>query len=152
MSEQDGDTENAGTDAADAAAALEASFHQSWDGEIERLRQMFVNERYGCWCGPGNICNEETDGIDTCCHQHDLGYDAVGVNSLDPAPAGQVNMWTIEGVKRTVEADAALVACTMATEFDDHFYGPEAAVYRAAMQLICAGRAAVAAWLISNGM
>ena len=38
-----------------------------------------------------------------------------------------------------------------ATEYDTHFYGPSAAVYRAGVQTIFGGRAAIAAWLFANG-
>jgi len=127
------------------------AFQQQWGAEIERLQRMFVEHRYGCWCGPGHTCTDETDQIDHCCHQHDEAYEAAGVTSDDPPPAGSVGMWTVEGFKRTVTADAELVACVSATEFDTHFYGPEAALYRGGVQVIFGGRAAIAAWLFANG-
>ena len=127
------------------------AFQQQWGAEIERLHRMFVEHRYGCWCGPGHTCTDETDQIDHCCHKHDEAYEAAGVTSDDPPPTGSVGMWTVEGFKRTVAADAELVACVSATEFDTHFYGPEAALYRGAVQLIFGGRAAIAAWLFANG-
>ena len=89
--------------------------------------------------------------MDACCHRHDLDYAAAGVTSDDPPPAGQVGMWTAQGFVRTIAADATLVGCVTATEFDSHWYGPEAAAYRAAVQLIFGGRATIAAWLLTNG-
>lgn len=134
-----------------AAGDVADSFQQQWGAEIERLRRMFAEQRYGCWCGPGHTCNEETDQIDHCCHQHDEAYNSLGVTSDDPPAPGAVGMWTVDGFKRTVAADAQLVACVTATEFDTHFYGPEAALYRGGVQTIFGGRAVIAAWLITNG-
>jgi len=136
---------------ATAASGAEDAFEQAWGAEIARLKTMFVDHRYACWCGPGHVCNEEQDQIDHCCHQHDEAYEAAGVTSDDPPPSGTYGMWSVEGIKRTVAADATLVACVTATEFDTHFYGPEAAVYRTGVQAIFGGRALMAAWLATNG-
>ena len=153
-----GSTDSGAMDAAvgGATGAIDVSgaeqwFQQQWGAEVDRLRRMFVEHRYGCWCGPGHVCEEEQDPMDSCCHQHDLNYEAAGVTSDDPAAAGKVGMWTAQGLIRTVAADATLVACVTATEFDSHYYGPEAAAYRAAVQIIFGGRASLAAWLLANG-
>jgi hypothetical protein len=139
------------TDTSDTLAQWEDWLQQQFGGEIARLKSMFEEHRYGCWCGPGNRCNEIEDDIDSCCHQHDQAYGAVGVTSEDPPPSGYVSMWTADGFKRTKSADAALVACVTATAFDSHFYGPSAAVYRAGVDVLFGGRAAIAAALEAAG-
>jgi hypothetical protein len=128
-----------------------ATFWQRWGSQITMLKRMFREQRYGCWCGPGNVCDGVTDRIDACCKRHDLDYAAAGVTSEDPAPPGQYNMWGIEGFKRTMVADARLVACTQATKYDWRFYGPTAALYREGVALIFGMRATIAAWIMSKG-
>jgi hypothetical protein len=125
------------------------TFGQRWGSQIPMLRRMFHEQRYGCWCGPGNVCTETRDAIDACCKEHDLAYARLGVTSGTPAP-GQVDMWSPEGFKRTMLADGALVACTQITKLDLHFYGPAAAAYREGVALIFGTRAAIAGWLMSN--
>ena len=139
------------TDTGDTLAQWEAWLQEHFGAEIERLRSMFAEHRYGCWCGPGHRCEEIEDDMDACCHAHDMGYGAVGVTSEDPPPAGSIGMWTVEGFKRTQDADLALVECITATAFDSHFYGPTAAVYRGMADLIFGGRAAIAAALSAAG-
>lgn len=127
------------------------SFWDVWGGQIDQLRRMWNEHRYGCWCGPGNVCSEVQDDMDQCCYEHDMGYGSVGVTSDDPPASGSYDMWSVEGLKLTVGIDAALVACVTGTEFDSHFYGPTAALFRTGVQAIFGGRAAVAAWLYANG-
>ena len=146
-----GEAGSAESNVADAAASAERAFEAAWGAEIAKLKRMFSEHRYGCWCGPGHTCEEEQDDMDKCCHQHDLGYAAAGVTSADPPGGGEVGMWTVEGFKRTIGADAELFACITATAVDTHFYGPEAALYRAGVELIFGSRATIAAWLIANG-
>jgi hypothetical protein len=128
-----------------------ATFWERWGSQIEMVRRMFEEQRYGCWCGPGNVCDRVTDDIDSCCKRHDEDYAAANATSDDPAPPGKVNMWTIEGLKATMMADLRLVACTQATKYDLNFYGPAAAAYREGVALIFGLRAAAAAWLFAHG-
>jgi hypothetical protein len=110
---------------------------------------MFHEQRYGCWCGPGNVCTEVRDAIDACCKEHDVAYARLGVTSGTPGP-GQVDMWSPEGFKRTMFADAGLVACTQLTKLDLHPYGPAAAAYREGVAFIFGTRAAIGSWLLTN--
>lgn len=128
-----------------------ATFWERWGSQLEMMRRMFEEQRYGCWCGPGNVCDRVTDDIDSCCKRHDQDYGAANATSDDPAPPGKVNMWTIEGLKATMVADLRLVACTQATKYDFNFYGPAAAAYREGVALIFGLRAAAAAWLFARG-
>src|SRR5579859_951525 len=125
------------------------TFRQRWGSQIEMLKRMYKEQRYGCWCGPGHVCEEERDNIDACCKRHDLAYDALGVSGSETGP-GQVGMWSIEGLRRTVRADLTFVASLELTAFDPHFYGPAAAHYRAAAQLIFGTRALIGAWITAN--
>lgn len=120
-------------------------FWSIWGAQLAQARRMFREKRYGCWCGPGNVCTHTVDRIDECCKAHDLAYAAAGVTSDDPPPPGKVNMWTIDGLKRSMRADVDLVTCTQATKYDLHFYGPVAALYRGGVALIFGLRAAAAA-------
>jgi hypothetical protein len=122
-----------------------SGFWSIWGAQLDQARRMFQEQRYGCWCGPGNVCTHTVDAIDECCKAHDLAYAAAGVTSDDPPPPGKVNMWTIDGLKRSMRADADLVTCTQATKYDLHFYGPAAALYREGVALIFGLRAAAAA-------
>jgi hypothetical protein len=128
-----------------------ATFWERWGSQIEMFRRMFEEQRYGCWCGPGNVCDRVTDDIDSCCKRHDEDYAAARVTSEDPPPTGWFNMWSAEGFKKTMVADARLVACTQATKYDLNFYGPAAAAYREGVALIFGFRATVAAWLYAHG-
>jgi len=115
--------------------------------QLAMLKRMWNEKRYGCWCGPGNVCNEVRDDIDSCCKDHDNGYKSVGVTSGTPGP-GEVDMWSSEGLVRTMPIDLALVDCTHSTWYDFHFYGPSAVLYRASVELIFGTRALIAANLI----
>lgn len=127
------------------------TFWDTWGSQIDELSRLWNEQRYGCWCGPGNVCSEVQDDMDACCKAHDEAYGAQSVTSADPPASGYYSMWDIEGLKRTMEADATLVACVTATEYDTHLYGPTAALYRVGVQTIFGGRAAIAAWLWANG-
>jgi hypothetical protein len=116
--------------------------------QVKMLRRMWSEKRYGC-CGPGNVCDDVRDDIDSCCKQHDLDYARLGVTS-GPSSATAEDMWSSEGLKRSGFADLRLVACTQATKFDFHFYGPAAWLYRDMVALIFGGRAAIAATLRLN--
>ncbi len=128
------------------------TFWERWGSQIAQLKRLYHEQRYGCWCGPGHVCDTDRDDMDTCCHAHDDAYEAAGVTSDDPPPSGQVGMWTIEGFKKTMIADLTLVGCTQATGFDLHFYGPTAALYRTGVALIFGTRAAIAAEAYSLGL
>lgn len=128
------------------------TFWDVWGSQLEQFRRIYEEQRYGCWCGPGNVCDEETDDIDSCCKRHDEDYGRAKVTSDENPPSGWVNMWTIEGLKRTMMADLRLVTCTQATKYDLNFYGPAAAVYREGVALIFGGRTAAAAWLYTHGL
>jgi len=123
-------------------AATPPDLDRTLDPEIERLARMFSELRYGCWCGPGNVCTQETDAIDTCCRIHDQAYERVGVSSGTLRP-GQVSMWSAEGLRRTVGADLALVFCTRRTYVDPHWYGPAATLYREGVATVFTARAAI---------
>ncbi len=127
------------------------TFWQRWGAQIQLAKRMFTEQRYGCWCGPGNVCEDVQDDIDAACKRHDQDYGRVGVTSSSPPPAGQASMWSIEGFKRTMGADARLVAGVQATNFDLHFYGPSAALYKAGVTIIFGARAAIGAALTVAG-
>jgi hypothetical protein len=131
---------------------LAQQFQEAYGHEIDGLRRMFAEQRYGNWCGPGNVGTEITDDMDACCNAHDNAYGAQSVTSEDPAPSGYYSMWDIEGFKRTMEADATLVACVAATAVDTHFYGPSAAVFRAGVVAVFGARATIAAAAWSWGL
>jgi len=118
--------------------------------QLIRFRRMFEEKRYGCWCGPGNVCNRVIDAIDSCCKQHDNGYGRVGVTSSSPPGPGKVSMWSSEGLKRTMWIDLTLVACTKLTNYDWHFYGPAARLFKEGVAIVFGGRAAIAAILFAN--
>lgn len=107
--------------------------------ELEPLKRLFLDHRHGCWCGPGHICEDEQDEMDTYCHHHDLAYDAAGVTSGGPGSGGGVDMWSRRGLQATVEADEALVAGVSSLSGLD----TEATVYRDGVELIFGTRARV---------
>jgi len=123
------------------------TFWQRWGAQIQLAKRMFAEQRYGCWCGPGNVCEDVQDDIDATCKRHDEDYGRVGVTSASPPPAGEASMWSIEGFKRTMSADARLVAGVIATDYDLHFYGPSAALFKAGVKILFGGRAAIGAVL-----
>lgn len=99
---------------------------------LEDMRRFFESaSRHGCWCGPGHVCEDEKDSLDACCHQHDLAYDQLGVTAD--------SMWSLDGLKKTVEADRALVECShMASGLD-----ADALAYRGAIETIFTHRAEI---------
>jgi hypothetical protein len=112
--------------------------------QLDKLKRMYEEKRYGCWCGPSHVCSEVSDNLDVCCKNHDETYDKLHVTS-DPNPGiGEVNMWSSEGIIKTQEADSALIKCAQQTRFDRHYYGPSGEVYRDAIALIFGGRVAMA--------
>jgi hypothetical protein len=113
--------------------------------ELDRWKRLFTEKRYGCFCGPGHVCETPIDTLDRCCQAHDLAYDKVGVSST--AGPGQVDMWTAEGLMRTEDADAELVACSTKTFFEWHWYGPAATAYRVFVALIFGARVLAAKFL-----
>ncbi|HWS44908.1 MAG TPA: hypothetical protein VN636_03535 [Acidimicrobiia bacterium] len=58
---------SAAASASSTVADAEAAIQAAWGAEIAKLQRMFAEHRYGCWCGPGHTCEEETDDIDKCC-------------------------------------------------------------------------------------
>lgn len=128
-----------------------STFWRVWGSQLQQAKRMFEEQRYGCWCGPGNVCSEVRDDIDQCCKNHDEAYAAAKVTSDSSPAAGSVSMWSIEGLKRTMAADLVLVACTQATYLDLHFYGPEAVLYREGVNAIFGNRARVAAAAFAIG-
>ena len=132
------------------------TFWETWGSQFEQLRRLFLEQRYGCYCGSGRACDEVIDDIDSCCKDHDDAYDDVHVSSdsadsAESADSTTVDMWSIEGFKRTMAADAVLVGCTLKTFFDSNFYGPTAGLFRRGVALVFGGRAVIAAWLITHG-
>ncbi len=105
------------------------------------LSRMFTENRYGCWCGPGNVCPEVRDPIDACCKAHDEGYARVGVSST-PKP-GEVDMWSADGFIRTMEIDKALVGCTQTAQQKDKRLGA-AQLYVTGVSLIFGTRVSIA--------
>lgn len=94
--------------------------------DLEAMKQHLAElTHHGCWCGAGNVCEEEKDALDSCCHQHDLAYGALGVSS-------GWDMWSRETLKKTVEADQALVDCARAASGLDS----EAELYRDRLEMI----------------
>jgi hypothetical protein len=115
-----------------------------WDRFLSQgrmLRRMFGENRYGCWCGPGNVCSEVRDPIDACCKAHDEGYARVKVSS---EPKGdEVDMWSADGYTRTMEIDRALVDCTQTAQAKDKRHGT-AQLYVEGVSLIFGTRASIA--------
>lgn len=124
-------------------------FWAAWQRQLQIAKRMFQEQRYGCWCGPGNVCTTVTDKIDACCKRHDEAYARAGVTS---GSGPSVNIWTVEGLKRTRAADLELVRCTQATLWDWHWYGPAAHAYRTGIAFIFGARAAAASAAIAAGL
>ena len=128
------DASNLNVFASDELATLTSTL-----GGLDGLKRLFIEHRHGCWCGPGHICEEERDAMDSCCKTHDNAYDALGVTSGGPGAGGGVDMWSREGLKLTVEADEALVACVdQLSDLD-----AEGEAYRAGVEAIFGGRASI---------
>lgn len=130
-------------------SALVQKFQALWGEQLRTARRMFEEKRYGCWCGPSNVCFKVINNIDRCCQAHDEAYARVGVTSGN---GSGINMWTVEGLKRTQDADLELVRCTQATLFDPHWYGPAANLYRTGVAIIFGTRAAAAAAAKAMGL
>lgn len=82
----------------------ERALWRAFGSTIDELRQWFSNGvRHGCWCGPGNVCTDEQDDLDSACRRHDEAYAAVGVNTADG-----VSMWSVDGFRLTRQADRVL--------------------------------------------
>lgn len=111
-----------------------------WKRQLEIVARAFREQRYGCWCGPGNVCSQTRDVLDLCCKAHDNAYAAVGVTS---GSSGGISMWSVEGLKRTEAADSALVACA-ARALTDPSLGPAAHAYARGVMTIFGTRAQAA--------
>lgn len=99
-------------------------------GAVERVRKWFEDQyraqvadleawwngatQHGCWCGAGNRCEEEQDGLDSCCKAHDNAYGDAGI-SADA-------MWDVNGFIAGKGADQALVACAGSSDTTDPDY------------------------------
>jgi hypothetical protein len=112
---------------------------QTLMGDLDSLKRLFVDHRHGCWCGPGHVCDNEQDEMDSFCHVHDNTYTALGVTSGGPGSGPGIDMWTRAGLKATVEADEALVAGVGSLSDLDS----EAEAYRAGVELIFGTRARI---------
>lgn len=104
------------------------------------LERMFRENRYGCWCGPGNVCTEVRDDIDACCKAHDEAYARVGVSS-EPKP-GETGMWSADGYAKTAEIDQTLVDCSQKARERGRRVGA-AALYVEGVSLIFSTRASI---------
>jgi hypothetical protein len=116
-----------------------AGFWAIWRNQLEAARRMFTQARWGCWCGPGNVCTTIQDPMDACCRAHDQEYTRVGVTS---GTGPGIGMWTLDGLKRTRIADETLVVCTQKTLWDGRFYGPAGATFRYGVAYVFGTRAA----------
>jgi hypothetical protein len=112
---------------------------QTYLADLDALKRLFVDHRHGCWCGPGHICENEQDAMDSVCHLHDDAYTALGVTSGGPNSGGHIDMWSRAGLQATVEADEALVAGVSGLGGLD----AEAEAYRAGVELIFGARARI---------
>jgi hypothetical protein len=120
-------------------ATAELATLQAHMADLEMLKRLFIENRHGCWCGPGHLCEEEQDEMDAVCHVHDNAYDALGVTSGGVNAGSGIDMWSRAGLTATVEADEALVAGVSALDNLD----AEAAAYRAGVELIFGTRARI---------
>jgi hypothetical protein len=111
-----------------------------WKRQLEIVARAFRERRYGCWCGPGNVCSQTRDVLDLCCKAHDNAYAAVGVTS---GSSGGIGMWSVEGLKRTEAADSALVSCA-ARALTNPALGPAAHAYARGVMTIFGTRAQAA--------
>jgi hypothetical protein len=117
----------------------ELALLQTHLADLDSLKRLFYEHRHGCWCGPGHICENEQDAMDSYCHVHDDTYSALGVTSGGPGSGPGIDMWTRAGLQTTVEADEALVAGVMSLSDLD----TEAEAYRAGVELIFGTRARI---------
>lgn len=110
-------------------------FESRYGSQIKSWQDALTFE-YGCWCGPGSRCQEDKDALDSCCHQHDLAYDSLGLD-FD-------SMWTPAAIVKAQSADKALYDCVQsaAEPADD-----EGRTYRAVLLEAFATRVEIAGWL-----
>ena len=116
---------------------FEAQYRSKIDVWVGMLRF-----EYGCWCGPGTRCSEDVDAMDSCCHQHDLAYDSLGLDFN--------SMWTPAAIVAGRDADQALYDCVSGSakpEDED-----AARDYRAVLLDVFKERLAIADWLKSKGL
>ena len=128
--------------ASGAAQAVSSQFTGAWARAVAALRRMqdeFI--RHGCWCGPGDRCATVRDEIDRACQAHDLGYNAVRVNT-----PGGTDMWTPRGFILTERADGDLVRNLEATKIDGRSYSPTAQSFRERAITLFSARARLAGW------
>jgi hypothetical protein len=105
----------------------------SYRSEIDKWKSALQGE-YGCWCGPGSRCSEDVDAVDSCCHQHDIAYNALGLDFG--------SMWSVSAIVKAQAADQALLDCVSgAPEPED----PAGRTYRAVLIDAFRGRLAIAA-------
>ena len=114
---------------------VDGEFESRFGSDISRWKEA-LNFEYGCWCGPGNRCSEDVDAMDGCCHQHDLAYDALGLD-FD-------TMWSPVAIVKAHSADQALYDCvsSSAEPTDD-----EGRDYRAILLDAFKARLEIAGWL-----
>lgn len=101
--------------------------------DIDKWKSALQGE-YGCWCGPGSRCSEEVDAVDSCCHQHDIAYDGLGLDFG--------SMWSVSAIVKAQAADKALLDCVTAAPAPDD---PAGQAYRAVLIEAFNGRLAIAA-------
>ena len=128
-------------------SAIARWFWSYWGRQLEVAKRGFLQQKYGCWCGKGNVCSTVTDSLDGCCRAHDAAYGAVRVGT-----AGGADMWTVEGLKRTVPADEALVGCSNLAINDGTPYGPAARAYQQGIVGIFGTRAAAGRAVMQLGL
>jgi hypothetical protein len=98
-----------------AADRVRKWFEDQYRAQVADLEAWWnENTQHGCWCGAGNRCEEEQDGLDSCCKAHDNGYGDAGI-SADA-------MWDVNGFIRGKVADQALVACARSSDTTDPDY------------------------------
>ena len=128
-------------------SAIARWFWSYWGRQLEIAKRGFLQQKYGCWCGKDNVCSTVADSLDSCCRTHDAAYGAAGVGT-----AGGVDMWTVEGLKRTVPADQSLVRCSTLAINDGTPYGPAARAYQQGIISIFGTRAAAGRTALALGL
>ena len=129
--------------AEDAAGWLEQvapGFEAQYRSKIDVWVGMLSFE-YGCWCGPSNRCSEDVDAVDSCCHQHDIAYDSLGLDYS--------SMWSPAALVAARSADQALYDCVSSSAEPADEAGRD---YRAILLDVFKERLAIADWLKSMGL